>query len=132
MTTDHIPHMIQLAHNVLPHAYAPFSKFHVAACIRSKNNTFFTGVNVENASYGLTVCAECSAISNMVTSGETRIEEMVVMASSNMRCPPCGACRQRIAEFSTPTTKIHLCDQTHVLETYPLDALLPHAFTFSL
>ena len=123
--------MIEQAVTVLPFAYAPYSKFSVASCICTDKNNLYTGVNVENSSYGLTVCAETSAICNMVTAGEQRIKSIVVLAGTNLLCSPCGACRQRIHEFSTPETQVHLCNATTVLHTFSIDELLPLAFDFN-
>lgn len=122
--------MIAEAHKSLSNAYAPYSKFTVAACIRSENNRLFTGVNVENGSYGLTICAESSAICNMITSGEQRIKSIVVLAGNNLLCPPCGACRQKLHEFSTPETQIHLCNKDNILQSMTMKELLPLAFDF--
>ena len=122
--------MISEAHSILNNAYAPYSKFTVASCICTDKDNLYTGVNVENGSYGLTVCAEVSAICNMVTAGEQRIKSMVVLAGTNLLCPPCGACRQRIHEFSTPDTLIHLCNKDSIFRTMTIEELLPLAFNF--
>jgi len=119
------------AQNALANAYAPYSKFSVAACICTKEDRLFTGVNVENCSYGLTVCAETSAICQMVASGATFIKSMVILAGNNALCSPCGACRQRIQEFSTSETLIHLCDAHTVLKTVTINDLLPMAFSLN-
>lgn len=123
--------MIMNAQNALANAYAPYSKFSVAACICTKEDRLFTGVNVENCSYGLTVCAETSAICQMVASGATFIKSMVILAGNNALCSPCGACRQRIQEFSTSETLIHLCDAHTVLKTVTINDLLPMAFSLN-
>lgn len=125
-----IKKMISNAHNTLAHSYSPYSKFSVASCICTDKDNFYTGVNVENSAYGLAICAEASAISAMVTAGEKRIKSIVVMAGTNILCSPCGACRQRIYEFSTPDTLIHLCDKDSVLRTFKINELLPEAFKF--
>lgn len=122
--------MISDAHNALPHSYAPYSKFNVACCIRTDKNNLYTGVNVENSAYGLTLCAETSAMAAMVTAGEQQIKEMVVLAGNNSLCSPCGACRQRIYEFSTPDTMIHLCNGNSILRSMSINELLPLAFNF--
>jgi cytidine deaminase len=103
----------------------------VAACIRSEDDSLFTGVNVENSSYGLTICAETSAICQMVADGKRQIKSIVLMAGDNALCAPCGACRQCINEFSTPQTLVHLCNQQTVLKTMSIDELLPMAFKFT-
>lgn len=124
--------MIKRAHNALPNAYAPYSKFTVAACILTENNHYYTGVNVENASYGLTSCAETSAICTMVSSGDKTIQSLVVLAGSNLLCSPCGSCRQKIYEFSTPGTMVHLCSKDQIFHSVPIKELLPLAFDFKI
>ncbi len=122
--------MIKEANRALQYSYAPYSNYAVAACVCSEDERLFTGVNVENSSYGLTICAETSAICQMISAGLRTIKSIVLMAGDNMLCVPCGACRQRISEFSTATTRIHLCDKKHVLETISISELLPMAFAF--
>ncbi len=122
--------MISTAHKTLEHAYAPYSRFTVACCIQTESDNFYTGINVENSSYGLTLCAEASAIATMVTAGEQRIKGMVILAGSDTLCSPCGACRQRIHEFSTPKTMIHLCNKDSVFHSITINELLPLAFNF--
>jgi cytidine deaminase len=125
-----ITQMISNAYSALPNSYAPYSKFTVASCICTDQDNLYTGVNVENGSYGLTVCAEASAICSMVTAGEKNIKGIVVLSGSNQLCPPCGSCRQKIYEFSTPATMIHLCDKKSILRSIRIDELLPFAFDF--
>jgi cytidine deaminase len=123
--------MLHKAVKILPLAYAPYSNFSVASCICTEQNEFFVGVNVENSSYGLSVCAETSAICQMVAAGHQRIKAMVILASSNQLCSPCGGCRQRIREFSTSDTMIYLCNKDTVLQKFSMDELLPMAFTLT-
>jgi len=123
-----IKQMISHAHQALAHSYAPYSHFTVAACICSEKDVLFTGVNVENSSYGLTICAERSAISQMIVSGARQIKSIVILAGTNELCTPCGACRQCIHEFSIPETLIYLCNKETILKTMTIDALLPMAF----
>lgn len=128
---DHlIAKMISEAHKVLAYAYAPYSRFTVASCICTDKNNLYTGVNVENGSYGLTVCAEVSALCKMVSAGEQKIKSIVILAGNNLLCPPCGACRQRIHEFATPETIVHLCNKDSVLQSLSINELLPLAFEF--
>lgn len=124
--------MIDCANEVLAHAYAPYSNFRVASCICSEDGSLYTGVNVENASYGLSTCAETSAISQMITAGRKIIKSIVILNGENTLCAPCGACRQRIIEFSTPDTQVHLCTNQSVIKTMRIDELLPEAFRFKL
>ena len=123
--------MIAEANKVLPFAYAPYSKFSVASCVCTDKDNLYSGVNVENSSYGLTVCAETSAICKMISAGEQRIKSIVVLASNNLLCSPCGACRQRIHEFSVPNTIVHLCNSNSIFQSLTLDELLPLAFDFN-
>lgn len=127
-----IKKMIDNAHGALANSYAPYSNFTVAACICTDKDNLYTGVNVENGSYGLTSCAESSAICAMVSSGEQKIKSIVVLAGTNQLCPPCGSCRQKIYEFSSPETLIYLCDKDSVLRTIRIDELLPFAFDFKI
>lgn len=130
MTTI-IGQMMIKAHEALANAYAPYSKFTVGSCIYTENGNYYSGVNVENSSYGLTVCAETSAICSMVSAGEHQIKSMVVLAGTELMCPPCGACRQRIHEFAAPDTLIHLCNKETVFKSMTLNELLPLAFDFN-
>jgi cytidine deaminase len=123
--------MIEKAKKALKNSYSPYSHFAVASCICTDNDLFFTGVNIENASYPLSICAEMSAISQMVNAGQTRIKSIVVLAGSNALCPPCGGCRQCIFEFSTPDTTVYLCNNKEVLHTSTINELLPLAFVFN-
>jgi cytidine deaminase len=125
-----IKQMIAEAHKVLANAYAPYSKFSVASCICTSQDNLYTGVNVENTSYGLTTCAESSAICSMITSGEKQIKSIVILVGTNLLCPPCGSCRQKIYEFSTPQTMIHLCSKDSILQSITINELLPLAFLF--
>lgn len=120
--------MIRKAKAMLKYSYKPYSGFAVGACIKTTKQQVFAGCNVENASYGLTICAEASAIAMMVAAGEKQIAEIVVVADSEMLCAPCGACRQRIREFATPTTLIHFGNSEGSYKTMTIDQLLPEAF----
>lgn len=125
---DLIESMIHSAKKALNHAYAPYSNYPVAACLVTEDGSLFTGVNVENASYGLTICAESAAICQMITAGQRKINAIVILNSAQTLCPPCGACRQRIAEFSTSETMVHLCNHEQIIKSIPFDSLLPEAF----
>lgn len=126
-----IRQMITEACKVLPNAYVPYSQFKVASCICTDKDNLYTGVNVENGSYSLSICAESSAICHMIAAGEQKIKEIVILAHNNSLCPPCGACRQRIHEFSTPETMIHLCNEKTIFQSLSIDQLLPLAFDFN-
>jgi len=109
-------------------AYAPHSDFPVGAAVRAASGAVYSGCNVENASYPEGWCAETSAIAQMVLAGDREIIEVAVVAERMALVPPCGGCRQRIKEFGTEATLIHLCDDTGVVETATLGELLPRGF----
>jgi cytidine deaminase len=108
-------------------AYAPYSEFAVGAALLSKGGRVFTGCNVENASYGLTVCAERVALFKAVSEG-VREFEAIAVACGDTPCSPCGACRQALREFA-PDLKVVLADaEGRKWETTTLSQLLPRAF----
>lgn len=108
-------------------AYAPYSDFRVGAAVRVSDGRIFTGCNVENASYGLTICAERTAIATAVAAGARRIVELVVALPTSPPAAPCGLCRQMLAEFAddVPVTMVNEGGET-VRTT--LGELLPLAF----
>ncbi|HSQ35391.1 MAG TPA: cytidine deaminase [Candidatus Binatia bacterium] len=109
-------------------AYAPYSRFHVGAAVLGASGRIYSGCNVENASFGLTSCAERNAIFAMVAAGETKIRELLVIGESAEFLPPCGACRQVIAEFATPPTVVHMCDRSGACRDTTVGELLPFIF----
>lgn len=122
--------LYQAAHEVMARAHAPYSKFLVGAAILAGDGNIYRGCNVENASYPEGWCAETSAISSMISSGQTIIVEIAVIAEKMPGVTPCGGCRQRIAEFANADTPVHLCDKNGVMETIKLGDLLPRSFSF--
>tara|TARA_B110000879_G_C11151890_1_gene505029 strand:+ start:444 stop:848 length:405 start_codon:yes stop_codon:yes gene_type:complete len=120
--------LFEAAKAVLSNAYAPYSHYQVGASIVSDSGKIYTGTNIENVSYGLTICAETAAISQMVSNGETRIKALLVMANHDTMCTPCGGCRQRIAEFTDGNALIHLCNFEKIMEVTTLSTLLPYTF----
>ncbi|MFI5309309.1 MAG: cytidine deaminase [Polyangiales bacterium] len=115
------------AEAALGHAYAPYSGFRVAAALLAPDGRVFVGVNVENASYGLTVCAERNAIASAVGSGVRQVRAMVVVCSGDAPPAPCGACRQVLCEFP-PAFELRCYGHTGRELALQSDALLPHAF----
>ncbi len=109
-------------------AYAPYSKFFVGSALMTGKGTIYSGCNVENASYGLTICAERNAIFQMIAAGEREIKSLLVMGSSERFLPPCGSCRQVMAEFAEPDTTVYLCNQEGTFETATVGELLPRHF----
>jgi cytidine deaminase len=120
--------LFALAQSAMRQAHVPYSKFPVGAAIRTRGGQVFAGCNVENASYPEGWCAETSAIAHMVMAGESAIAEVAVVAEKMPRITPCGGCRQRLKEFGSADTRVHLCDATGVVETVRLGDLLPKAF----
>jgi cytidine deaminase len=112
-------------------AYCPYSHFPVGAAVLTADGSLFKGCNVENSSFGITICAERSAIAAAVTAGHLSIKAVAVVTSANSVARPCGACRQVISEFSSttrPTVIISVSGKgEQVIET--IDDLLPHGFT---
>jgi len=118
--------MLEKALAVREEAYAPYSKFKVGAVVKTMNNKFFTGCNVENNSYGLSICAERAAIFTAISQGEKELSELLVVADDKEPVAPCGACRQVMIEFSIKT--VHMANVQGQVETYLLEDLLPVAF----
>ena len=108
-------------------AYAPYSKFKVGAAVLASSGRIYTGCNVENASYGLTLCAERAAIVRMVAEGEKDIRAVAVVTDREKPASPCGACRQVIAEFS-PNAEIVMANLRGTALTENLSRLLPSRF----
>ena len=109
-------------------AYAPYSRFHVGAALRTPSGAIFSGCNVENAAYPQGSCAEAGAVAAMAVAGERRIAEILVIGDGDALCTPCGGCRQRIREFADPSTLIHIAGPEGVRRTFALAELLPELF----
>ena len=119
----------QAAQQAAAQAYAPYSKFPVGVAILADSGNIYTGCNVENASYGGTVCAERNAIGAAVVAGERKFTALMVYTPQDMLTPPCGICRQVIAEFFSPNAPIASCNHLHQQQNWSLGELLPAAFT---
>jgi len=120
--------LVAAARAVRPHAYAPYSRFLVGAAVRAGSGKVYAGANVENASYGLALCAERSAVAAAVAAGETRIEAVAVVTVTAPPAAPCGMCRQVLAEFAGDGVPIVLVNEAGGREETTLGALLPRAF----
>ena len=110
-------------------AYAPYSRFKVGAALRSTSGNVHVGCNVENVAYPEGTCAEAGAIAAMIAAGDARIAEIHVIADSPSPVPPCGGCRQKIAEFADPDVAVtlHTTDGKEFVTT--VRDLLPGVFT---
>ncbi len=119
------------ARRVIANAYAPYSGFRVVAAVRAGSGRVYVGVNVENSSYGLTVCAERVAVFNAVANGEREIKEILVAVEAEDPVPPCGACLQVLSEFADPETPVYMVSlSTGKVVKARLGELLPRAFKF--
>lgn len=107
-------------------AYAPYSHYTVGAALLAEDGQIYTGVNVENASYGLTVCAERTAIGTLIGSGQRRIRAMAVCTVNGGS--PCGACRQVLREFAPLDAPVYLSDAAGDVHTTTVGELLPRSF----
>ena len=122
--------LISAAADAAQKAYAPYSKFRVGAAVLADDGNIYTGVNVENRSYGLTICAERNAVAHAVAMGMKSIKAVAIYSpDSEEPLPPCGACRQVITEFSAPDAVVICCGnkknavEIPVQELYPMDSL---------
>lgn len=120
--------MLQKAISARNNAYAPYSKFYVGASILTENQNIFSSCNVENVSYPCGTCAEAGAIATMISNGDKKIVEILITSTGKDLVYPCGACLQRISEFSNPETLIHLADSNKICKTYKLKDLIPYQF----
>ncbi len=123
--------LLKAATDVRLRAYAPYSRFLVGAAIRSTNGNVHVGCNVENVAYPEGTCAEAGAIAAMIASGDTHIAEIAVIADSPTPVPPCGGCRQKIAEFAAQDVVVtmHTVDGAALKMT--VADILPGVFTLA-
>ena len=135
MNREELNELYGRAKKTMQRAYNPYSKYNVGFAILTETGKYYAGCNVENAAYGRTICSEANAVSTMVAAeGAVRITQGLLIASGSTFPSPCGSCRQIIAEFSIPETKVHLVRQKESsdgfdLRTYTMSTLLPLSFT---
>jgi len=127
-----IQELVKYAKLAFDNAYAPYSKFRVGAAAYTANGDLVHGCNVENASYGLTVCAERNCIAQAVVAGHTTFSHLVVYTEQENLTPPCGACRQVIAEFFDADAKIIAVNHLGKQKSWHVESILPDAFTPAL
>ncbi len=128
METDKL---VESARVYLPRAYAPYSGYRVAAALLTTNGETFYGVNVENASLGLTLCAERVAVAAAVTAGHRQFSRLAVVTEGQSPPFPCGACRQVLHEFA-PNLQIIVASRDKEDQTFTLPELLPHTFELNV
>ena len=121
--------LIDLAIETSKKAYVPYSHFPIGAVLVAKNGQIFTGVNIENASFGLTSCGERTAIFKAVSEGVTDFEELIVYGETEQPVSPCGACRQVMAEFFSKDLKVTLVAKDKSTVVMTVKELLPYSFT---
>ncbi len=127
MTSGSAGELVRRARAVMENAYAPYSHFHVGAAVEADDGSIHVGCNVENASYGLTICAERMAVGAAVAAGKHRVVRVAVASGVEPPATPCGACRQLLAEFGLDMEIIAAGPESE--RRYTLGALLPEAFT---
>ncbi|RSJ22536.1 Cytidine deaminase [Streptococcus intermedius] len=121
--------LINLAIETSKKAYVPYSYFPIGAVLVAKNGQIFTGVNIENASFGLTNCGERTAIFKAVSEGVTDFKELIVYGETKHPISPCGACRQVMAEFFSKDLKVTLVAKDRSTVVMTVKELLPYSFT---
>jgi cytidine deaminase len=122
--------LIEMALDVKKNSYSPYSKFSVGAALLTDSGKVYTGVNIENVSFGATNCAERTAIFKAVSEeGELKIKAIAVCGDSDNIIFPCGVCRQVILEFGDKSTKIICGNKKGDFKVFSLEELLPYAFT---
>jgi len=121
--------LVKMATEAKDNAYAPYSGFRVGAAVLTDNGRIYTGCNVENSSYGATICAERTAVVKAVSDGETEIVAVAVAGDSERYTFPCGICRQVISEFGKDDTKVICINKNGQYKIYDLKDIIPHAFT---
>ena len=119
--------LVALARAVRLRAHAPYSRYRVGAAVLDERGRLHAGCNVENASYGLTICAERNAVAAAVAAGAKHIRAVAVVTRDG--ASPCGACRQVLAELGAPATEVLLASAAGHTVTHALGALLPDAFS---
>lgn len=120
--------LFDAAFEAMQKSHAPYSKFPVGAALRTKDGRIYSGCNIEVISFPEGWCAETTMLSHFIMAGGGEIAEILVMAEKLERCSPCGGCRQRLAEFASPETPLHLCDRSGVVQTVTMQELLPYSF----
>jgi len=114
---------------LLDNSYAPYSNMHFACIVETKNGNFYEGVNIENASFGATVCAERNAIFNAISHGERKFKALYLMTSSDEICYPCNLCKQVFLEFFDKDVIFNIMTKSGKMEVLGFDKLMTTTFT---
>jgi len=128
-TIERFDELLLAAKEAYQRAYAPYSKFHVGASALTADGNVVNGCNVENASYGLTICAERNCISHAVVNGQQKFKLIMIYTEQEKLTPPCGACRQVIAEFFVQSAQVVAVNHKNQQQIWTVAELLPDAFT---
>ena len=120
--------LISYAKKAMGNAYAPYSQFSVGAAVLTSDGEVFTGCNVENASFGATICAERCAVLKAISEGYTSFNKIAIVSSSDNLTYPCGICRQVMSEFFNSDTRI-IVEEGSGLKTYTMSEILPESFS---
>lgn len=121
--------LVERAIEARENSYSPYSRHPVGAALKTADGKIYGGCNIENSSFGGTVCAERTAVWKAVSEGSVLIREIAVVTDSQPPWPPCGLCLQVLSEFAAPDLIVHLANLKGEVETLPFQKLLPRAFT---
>jgi len=124
-----IKNLLRMANDAMDRSYAPYSGYHVGACLKGVSGAYYLGCNIENASFSPTNCAERTALFKAVSEGERQFEALAVISNGEQTTLPCGVCRQVLTEFCDPDMPVICANRTGKFQIYSLGELLPHAFT---
>ena len=125
---DKIKNLLKAAVQAQKFSHSPYSHFKVGAALLTVDDEVIIGTNIENASYGATICAERTAIVKAVSEGCTEFTDIVIVTDSKLACPPCGQCLQVMAEFFSKDTRVWLGSPKKILKEFKFNDLLPVRF----
>ena len=132
LSEQQVKDLVEAAKEARKYAYAPYSRFKVGAALFGTNDEIYVGCNVENGSFGLTLCAERAAVAHAITHGCRDFRALAIVGETkDGPVTPCGACRQVLAEFN-PFLTVICASEAGLTRTWPLNELLPHHFDFGL
>ncbi len=120
--------LFEAAREAMAKCHAPYSRFPVGAALRTEDGRVYAGANIEIASFPEGWCAETTALAHYVMDGGGKITDVAVVAERMKRITPCGGCRQRLAEFTSADTRLHLCDETGVVQSLTMGEIFPLGF----